>query len=433
MLYSSSSSIAPTYFYMNNPAYATSGAIGVGSTAADTAALNNAATAMKALGYGVLLIPAGTYQISSFPSFAGTAGGGLTYAVRGMGSKITVLKSYATSLATSLTVNAPTSFITGAPEWGGFTIDGTNATGTAVGIAWGDVSYGAFQDVDIANFTLAPAFQFTNNNGWTEGMRFTSVRINNCLAAIDFNITATGYASFSYWNVESLYVNANANQSVIVDEASLGPVPMIHLGGFWRITANRQNGATTTGKMFWIKGFSSYSNVEWNINAEIDGGAAVNHTSFVIANGSAGINGFGTINFLGAFVAPTLSGGGYQIECVGNIYIPGLYTPASGFILAGGAVAQFPYNAPTAVTLVSGTEYVNTQNADLTLYVSISMSAAGTLKFVQQNYTISAAGPTVLTATVATEFMFTIKLHTNDHVRLDLASGSIVGTTTNWG
>ena len=130
--------------------------------------------------------------------------------------------------------------------------------------------------------------------------------------------------------------------------------------------------------------------------------------------------------FFGATQTPTFSGGAYQLEMSGNIYIPGLYV-GTGFTMAGPSpLSTYAYNGPSTQTITSGTPWVNTLGYDVVLYIPITLATTATLKFVQQNYNISGAGATLLTApTAGTAFVFTVKVHTNEQIRLDISSGSI--------
>ena len=414
------------FFDPANPIYATAGPIGIGNATNDTTAMTNCAAAMVTAGRGRMVWPAGVFRINTWPSFATSSSLGFPYAIEGQGKVVTVFNSYASSQATSLTQVgiAPGGNLPSPSEWlRGITIDGTNATSTAVGVVFGDTSYLSYHDVEIRNFPLTGAYKIINNLQWTEGIAFRSCVVNNCGYTWDFNVTSTGYGSFDYWDAEEMYVNANANQSIIVDEVT-GGAAIQHLGCHFRVVANLQNGASNTGAFMWLKGNSSYAWCDWDVHCEIDGGGAVNHTSFIFVAGGIS-NGFGTMYFYGNPQAPSISGG-YDIEMAGNVNIAGLYT-GTGFTVAGSqGISTYCYNGPTPPTLASGTPWVNTLGYDVVLYIPITLATTATLKFVQQNYNISGAGATLLTApTAGTAFVFTVKVHTNEQIRLDISSGSI--------
>ena len=418
------------FFNPANPIYATAGPIGIGNATNDTTAMTNCAAAMVTAGGGRMVWPAGLFKINTWPTFTVFNASSIEqfpYAIEGQGKGITVFDSYANSQSTSVTQVSESSgesnFYTPSEFLKGLTINGTHATGTAVGCVFGDYSYLSFHDVEIQDFPNTGAYKIINNYQWTEGISYRSCVVNNCGYTWDFNVTATGYGSFDYWDVEEMYVNANANQSIIVDEVT-GGAAIQHLGCHFRIVANCQNGATNTGAFMWLKGASTYNECDWDVHCEVDGGGAVNHTSFIMTGSISG--GTGTMYFFGTFRTPTFSGGPYQLEMSGNIYIPGLYV-GTGFTMAGPSpLSTYAYNGPSTQTITSGTPWVNTLGYDVVLYIPITLATTATLKFVQQNYNISGAGATLLTApTAGTAFVFTVKVHTNEQIRLDISSGSI--------
>ena len=405
--------------------------------------MTNCAAAMVTAGAGVMVWPAGTFTINTWPSFpANATTGKLPYAIRGMGSGATIFLSYASSLATSLSVTASTDFITGAPTWEGFTIDGTNATSTAVGISWSDVSQGQFSDITIQNFTLSAGvgLYFHNANGWCERMTLIGVEVSNCTKALDFAIpVTTGYPSFDYWNVVSLYLNLSANQSGIVDEVSAGTAggaaagQVQHLGSTWNVVANCTNGATNTGSLFWFKGFSNWSDVLWNIHAEIDGAAAANHNSFVIANGSTAVNGFGYISLLGAFVNASLNYATQLDYLAGLIDIPGSGISTGGaFAITPNGISRLQNSAPGTITLTSGSQYQNTSGVDLWVIIPITSTGAATAKMTKQFYSISTAPTNLIFAAplTGTTHSTSVLLQNNNYLRIDLVNASFGTITT---
>ena len=418
------------HFYLDDPAYATSGAVGVGNTAADTAAMTNCANAMIANGSGLMVAGGKKYQISTWPTFAATTVA-LYYGVRGQGAGITVFESYASSLANSLTVNAPSDFVTGAPQWSGFTIDGTNATNTAVGLAWSDVSYGSFEDIIISDFTLSDAMYFLNVVGWCEGIAMRSVVLNNNANALHFAVGSAGFSSFDYWNIDGLYMNLNANQNGIVEEASLNtggtnPLQTLHEGSKVRLVANCQTGATNTGKLFWFKGWSAWANTTWDVNAEVDG-STVAHTSFVFGHNNATIGGVGLINLLGTFQSPTFTGGTYQWQITGHVVVSGLFSQTASFQVAPGGINRQVTGYPTPPALASGAPWHNTTGSDVLLVIPCILTAASaTIQMIVQYYTITAAGPTVGAAPASGGMTIPVTVFVPDgsYLRIDLSAGS---------
>lgn len=426
-------------FYVGNPLYTTTGSIGTGNATNDTAALTAASAAMVSAGGGILLWPAGTFNINSWPTWAaGTVS--LSYCMRGAGKNLTILKSHASTLATSLTVNAPNDFVTNGPAWSGFSIDGTSATSTAVGLHWSDVSNVAFIDVDISNFALTDNWYWHNIVGWTEDMFFYGCSSSNAANIFHFAIGSGGYSSFDYWVIAGMYTNLLANQNWITEEVSLNtggtnPLQTLHEGCTVRWVLNLQTATTNTGVMLNFKGWSAWTNTTFDIHAEVDGGGTTAHQSIDFANSNAGFQGLGTFTILGTTRSPTFAGGGYQFEVSGRIVIPGLYTAASGVTSAGsgGGSATYIYNQPTAPTITSGTAWTNGLGWDVMLYIPVTLSASATLKFVQQNFSISAAGATLATQGAnAGTFVFTVRVNANERIRLDVSAGSIGTVQAYW-
>jgi hypothetical protein len=329
----------------------------------------------------------------------------------------------------------------GIPPWiGDMTIDGTNATGTAVGFQFQDTNTLKLHNLCVRNFTAGTSsygLDFYNNIGWSEENVFDNVAIHNCNGTIHFSIGPNGFPSFDYWTFESLFIDIAANQSGFVEEASSSttnnPSAQIqHEGCFIRMTTNANNGATNTGALFWFKGDSEWKNTNCIITGEIDGGGAVNHTSFIFGGGA--FDGFGHVQLGGAWQSPTFNGGPYQILLNGYIGIPGWGSSTASMTIAGGdGVATYSLNAPGAASVSSGAVYVNSTGCDIIVEVAITMAAAATLKFVRQSFTISAAGPTVLTnGAAATAFIWPILVHFNEQIRLDVSSGTIAAINTIW-
>lgn len=426
-------------FYAADPKYATAGSIGAGSTVADTTAMTNAAAAAVAAGAGIVLFPSGTFQISTWPVFT-SPGTQLRWALRGEGSMATIFKSYATSLATSLTVQATDNSTEGAPEWGGFTIDGTNATGTAVGLSWGDVSQATLNDITILNFTGASQYGtlFYNRYGWTEDITIINMVLQNNTVAMDFQVGVSAYPSFDYWHVLGLKLVLQPNQHGIVDEIGLGSLggagQVQHIGSMWRVVINAFTAATNTGILHWQKGYSKWEQVLWNIVGETDGGGATAHQSFRIDNGSPYPSGFGTIYLGGTWQSPTLSYTSQLSDlCMGYVAISGyLNNPTAGVLNVNTKGINRQTNAlPTNPTLTSGTQSQNTSGHDQLWTIPITSSGLMTAKLTLQYYTISVA-PTTLVAgcpLTGTTIPITVLVPNGTYIRIDLVNGSF-GTIT---
>jgi hypothetical protein len=167
------------------------GAVGDGA-ADDTAAFTAAANALIANGGGTLYIPLGTYKVTTLPTFTTTTGIPLPYAVVGDGRAVSKIMHYGVGLASSLTANCPGFDAAAAPSgsavWRGFTINGANSSGGAVGIAWGDISYPTFFDIRLEAFPQY-GFYFNSPYGWTEGIRMDQCAVSgNGTAGIAYGV-----------------------------------------------------------------------------------------------------------------------------------------------------------------------------------------------------------------------------------------------------
>ena len=439
-------------YSVSDSKYAVSGTIGVGNVVADTAAFNAAAQDMINNGSGVLMLPATTLNISSFPTLPATVSG-LSYSVKGYGKNVSVINSYASSLSESLTVTAPTDFVTNAPEWSGFTIDGTNATNDAVGIHWSDVSYGSFRDILIHNFTATSGIGmfFHNQVGWTEGISMDSIELINNTTCIDFAISPNGFPSFDYWTVNSLYLGLSANQNGIVDEVSLGTQGGVnagqvqHIGNSWTITSNCQTTyGTNNGVFFWLKGYSTWYNCTFNVRAEVDGSTSAGYnTHYPISMDATGPN-VAYVEAVGTFMmeyfrSAYYGGGGYQFSFTGHTNLRGVYTTEAAFVVSNKGIATYIDNQPPpptggwATSVVPGQQFINYWGGDLQLLIPITMASGSTMSFVMQTYSITTSGAVILTAPQNQSFIFTLKMHSNDYMRIDLSSGTIGSTQAFWG
>lgn len=419
-------------FYIGNPTYATAGATGVGNATADQTAYTNAQAAAITAGGGIVLFGYGTYKISTWGSFAANGSGNLPYAIQGMGKALTTIESYATSLASSLTITAPSTGAFAGPRWGGFVLDGTNATGTAVGISWSDVSDALFSELAINNFSLSggKGFYFYNQVGWSELNTFIDVDLSNNTIGMDFAVGTSGFPSFDYWKVLSLYVYCAANQSAIVDETSLGSGGFIeHEGVNWTMTGNFSSAATNSGKLFWLKGASIWSGTV-NIYAEVDGGLTQGHTSFTVASSSTGIYLNGSIQLTGGWQSPSLNYSTQLDYLIGNMAIPGSAV-AGGFCISPSGISRQVSGYPSAPTLSSGSQWHNTTGSDVFLTIPLVLPASATAKCTSQYYSISSAPTNIIAegGTGGCTFPFTILVPNNNYIRIDLSSGSF-GTVT---
>lgn len=178
---------SPGLFNVAN--YPGAGSPGAGVDNAIQAALAD----MQSYGRGRLYFPTGDWVYSVAPTLTPNGGSStFPYAVVGDGPELTVLKPTTSSIANCLEANNPL-FNGGAiskfgPAWGGFTIDGSSASGGAAGLIFGDISHISFEDIVIRNFTTGPGMLFPNKYGWTEGIRLNGIKLENNLHGIQFAV-----------------------------------------------------------------------------------------------------------------------------------------------------------------------------------------------------------------------------------------------------
>ncbi|MEO5949932.1 MAG: hypothetical protein ABIQ04_00620 [Candidatus Saccharimonadales bacterium] len=428
-------SLGVNVFSITDPKY---GGAGLGSMTQDTAALNAAFQDMVASGGGVLYAPAGTYKISSWPTIV-PLNNKLPYSIQGAGRSATVFMSYAPNLAASLMVHNP-SFNPGSASedsgvWNGFTIDGTNAGPGAVGFQWGDVSTVTFSDINIQNFTQGDGMYFNNQYGWTERVTMQSVVVLNCQNALRFAVQSGAYGSFDYWNVDGLFVSANASQSAVVSEASLGIGGTIQRqGSKFRMVANMASGTVNTGKLFWIKGDDSWYDVTWNVNAEANGGAAVKHVSIQMDNGSASFGGIG--EFRAYYLAPAvLAGGAYQFAIAGMVTVAGITdNDGSQTTFTGNPIGRMIYNNPSGYqsSVSSGSSWQNTLNADVFVTIPVTFTGNGTAGWNVDVWNGLPAGQTVAAGPAGVTIPITFVHYAKRWARLDVTNGTIGTPIVRW-
>jgi hypothetical protein len=428
--------VGATVYNIMDPTYATGGTPGAGTASADTTAITNAVAAMKTAGSGRLYFPPGLYKPTTMPTFAPVATTGrimLPFAVSGEGKSVSIVQPANSTLATSLTVNNPafnsSNASYGCAEWSGLTIDGTNATGTAVGVAWGDVSGGKFRDFRVANYTAADGFFWHNNLGWTEEMVFDSVLVENCANLFHFQADSTGFSSYDYWDMTGVIFELYANQNGWTEEATSLSGGIQHVGSQIRFGCNAHTGTTNTGSLFLLKGNSQFTNCEWGIHAESDG-SSVSHHSFTMQTSSSYVGGFGVIDVW--LAGNTIAGGGYQFQPVGYINVTG-YVLGPPFVL-GPAVNRGLFNTPSTggsginaypSSVTNGTSFQNTTGTDMFVTVPVAFTAAGTAKVNADTYSSLAAGPTVAAGPSGVTVPITFVHLAGGWARIDVTNATI--------
>jgi hypothetical protein len=224
----------------------------------------------------------------------------------------------------------------------------------------------------------------------------TSISVNSTTAVTTYTSGTAkvhwgGYGSFDYWTVDSLYMQANANQHGIVSEVSRGLAENIQrLGTRMRVTGNFHTGATNTGWFFWIKGNDTWNDTVWQIDCEI-GGATVAHNSVKISNGVGAITGNGTF-ILYAFGPASFTGGVYQFGVTGQLCVygvsdddglhfrqarrPGYVDLSQGASPPRGGTAASPVAGQYPNTVTIATSWQNTTGFDVFVTIPITGAAS---------------------------------------------------------
>lgn len=414
-------------YWVNDPAYATGGTVGIGNASADTTALTNAANAAKEAGSGIIMFPSGNFSINTWPTFsASSSEGPLLFAMRGMGKSLTVLNDYATSIASSLTVNNPNANVsTGGPGpwWGGFTLTGSSAGAGCHGIVWCDVTAVSFNDIGFYNYSGAGSggFYAQNHFGWTEGLQFFGCNFQNNTNSIHCAVPlSTGYSSFDYWGFYGCGAVLLGTQSFWTDEISQGSVGggsagyTDHIGLKMFINMNCAN----SSPVFNMLGPSQWDAV-WGVNAEWDGN---NPVPWHLGGGSGYVNGSGTMKFL--YFSSASTGNTWQLDGLhGDMEIPGGPDNGSGLTISGATATGIGINAnlpsvagtvatapPTSATiqtalgnLTLGTAFHNTLSYDVWHTVYLAVTANTSLVVADGvGTTATPTQTTIITGTAAT-------------------------------
>jgi hypothetical protein len=196
------------------------GADPTGATACDTA-VNAAVSALPGEG-GVVYLPAGTYKVSS--GITALLAGTQTVTVKGDGASATVLKYYGTGDCIRMhNSSAPgsggaESYFSGIQD---LTVDGTNGTGSPVGIHAGDITFLQLQGVIVQNFTGTSSIglHLDNTVSYTEEGDYR-LCVSNCTRGVVLE-TTTGYNSFGYSNFDLTFFQSGAQSCFCVINGAL--------------------------------------------------------------------------------------------------------------------------------------------------------------------------------------------------------------------
>jgi hypothetical protein len=200
------------------------GADPTGTTAVDT--LVNAVVAGLGSQGGVIYFPTGTYKVST--GLTALLAGTQTVTIKGDGASATILEYYGSGDCVRLYNNQ--SYVYGSPDGAAsyfsglsdLTIDGTNGTGSPVGLHLGDITFLQVQGVIVQNFTGTSSIgvHFDNTTTWSEEGDHR-IAIANCTRGVVLEVT-TGYGSFGYSNFDLTFFQTGAQSCLcLVNGAQL--------------------------------------------------------------------------------------------------------------------------------------------------------------------------------------------------------------------
>jgi len=181
-------------------------------TTDSTTAINNAIAQVIANGGGVLYFPAGTYRVNSSLSAITIPG----VRVVGDGRWISVIKFYGSGDCFRMYFSGSSSTQGGGFE--AFTLDGTNATGTATGIHAGDI-FRLHMDVHVRGWSGSgqTGVHFDNNYSWTEQIT-GRIYADGCATHVMFdnsvNTSGSSTGSFDRVNLDVFLVTEGAGDGV---------------------------------------------------------------------------------------------------------------------------------------------------------------------------------------------------------------------------
>lgn len=151
-----------------------------------TNALNDAINKVNSKGGGTVIMPPGSFSLSS------TIYKPQKVTIKGTGALNTILNFTGSGIAI---VYDPGSYKASGGGLVGFSIKGN--PGSEAGVEISDTYGFVLTDVQIDNFTNGVGLRLHNKNAWTEGTLLDQVRINNNKVGIQFRRT-TGTESFGY-------------------------------------------------------------------------------------------------------------------------------------------------------------------------------------------------------------------------------------------
>lgn len=196
------------------------GADPTGSAACDSI-VNTAISGLGSQG-GVIYFPTGTYKVSS--GITATLAAAQTVTIAGDGASATILKYYGSGDAVRMYNSSAAgsggaeSYFSGVRD---LTVDGTNGTGSPVGLHAGDITFLQLDGLLIQNFTGTSSIglHLDNTVTYTEEGDYR-VAVSNCTSGVILEVT-TGYNSFGYSNFDLTFFAAGAQSLLTILNGAL--------------------------------------------------------------------------------------------------------------------------------------------------------------------------------------------------------------------
>jgi len=318
---------------VRNAAYA-GGADATGAVDA-TAAFQAAITALGS-NPGVITMPAGTFLISGPLVFGRNQG------MTGQGRGVTKLAYTGTGTCVAAFDSSFNSSLSFGGRFGGFTIDGTGAGASAVGMSWGNLGTARCSDIEIKNFTGASAVGLKFKNGttnvnWSEEAEWTGILVSNCTVHVLYDTGSFDYSAYQF------VIEANGGQDGVrfQNDASLEGVR-------FEVRGNFKTGVTNTASVFSFDpgNSSGTSRIDGQIfcSVECDGSSGVGHFTLSMAGSSSSkFVGTGVLEFLDETIAfqgaNIVTAPGPQFGFSGRVvdHLLGKMSPGDALAVQGGS------------------------------------------------------------------------------------------------
>jgi hypothetical protein len=321
-------------FSVRNTAYA-GGADPTG--AADSTAPFQAAITALGSNPGVITMPAGTFLISGPLVFGRNQG------MTGQGRGVTKISYTGTGTCVAAFDSSFSSTLSFGGRFSGFTIDGTGAGASAVGMSWGNLGTARCSDIEIKNFTGGSAVGLKFKNGttnvnWSEEAEWAGVLVSNNTVNVLYDTGSFDYSLYQF------VIQANAGQDGIrfQNDASLEGVRFEVRGNF-KTGVSSNTGAVLN---FDPGNAAGTSRIDGQIfvSVECDGSSGVGHSTLVMAGSSSSkFVGTGVLEFLDETIAfqgaNIVTAPGPQFGFSGRVvdHLLGKMSPGDALAVQGGS------------------------------------------------------------------------------------------------